>query len=196
MFILWGRLEIPSGCWCRCWEENFQGDKILTWMRSWWLSQVFSNLGPNLSHFYNFVLPAFQTLMTAKYSRQHFCCGKLRRGRKKVFWKWQTSTNHILCENFLVRGRLADCDKLLYLSDLFDGRISSTWLCSQFLPDLLLDVESSGQILTNRTFLCNSRLWWPLMTFSGAQKQRPLFHGNIPPKWWIRLLYHVFITFG
>ena len=28
------------------------------------------------------------------------------------------------------------------------------------------------------------------------QKRRPLFHGNIPPKWWTRHLFHVFTTFG
>ena len=44
----------------------------------------FQQLEPNLSHFYNFVLPASESLMTAKYSRQHFCCGKLRGGRNFI----------------------------------------------------------------------------------------------------------------
>ena len=28
------------------------------------------------------------------------------------------------------------------------------------------------------------------------QKRRPLFHANIPPKWWIRHLFHAFSNFG
>ena len=34
-------------------------------------------------------------------------------------------------------------------------------------------------------------------TSSGRiEKRRPLFHANIPPKWWIWHLFHVFTTFG
>ena len=28
------------------------------------------------------------------------------------------------------------------------------------------------------------------------QKMRPLFHANIPPKWWSRCLFDSFTTFG
>ena len=28
------------------------------------------------------------------------------------------------------------------------------------------------------------------------QTLRPLFHGNIPPKWWKRCLFYPFTTFG
>ena len=30
----------------------------------------------------------------------------------------------------------------------------------------------------------------------GIQKLRPLFHANIPPKWWCRCLFYSFSTFG
>ena len=75
----------------------------------------------NLCHFYNFVLPASQTLMTAKYSRQNFCCGKVKKGQEKHFGRL---SHNFLCDHLLLDVILADCNKLLYLSDLFDGRIS------------------------------------------------------------------------
>ena len=88
------------------------------------MSQVFSKGEQTRLTFITLSLLPSQTLMTAKYSRQHFCCKKLRRGRKKYFGSDKLPQHHILCDNFLVFGRLPDCDKLLYLSDLFDGRIS------------------------------------------------------------------------
>ena len=33
-------------------------------------------------------------------------------------------------------------------------------------------------------------------TSAPNQKRRPLFHANIPPKWWIRHLFHAFPNFG
>ena len=31
---------------------------------------------------------------------------------------------------------------------------------------------------------------------AGTKKRRPLFNGNIPPKWWLTRLFYAFITFG
>ena len=40
--------------------------------------------------------------------------------------------------------------------------------------------------------------WAPENGFSSAriEKPRPLFHANIPPKWWSRCLFYTFTTFG
>ena len=59
--------------------------------------------------------------MTAKYSRQNFCCGKVKKGQEKHFGRL---SHNFLCDHLLLDVILADCNKLLYLSDLFDGRIS------------------------------------------------------------------------
>ena len=59
--------------------------------------------------------------MTAKYSRQNFCCGKVKKGQEKHFGRL---SHNFLCDHLLLDVILADCNKLLYLSDLFDDRIS------------------------------------------------------------------------
>ena len=48
------------------------------------------------------------------------------------------------------------------------------------------------------TFAKSAHFQVPENGFLSAQtkKLRPLFHANIPPKWWSRHLFHVFTTFG
>ena len=88
--------------------------------------------------------------MTAKYSRHNIFVVENLDEAGKRYLESDKLPHHILCDSFLVCGRLPDCDKLLYLSDLFDGSISPPWLCTLFLPNLPLEAKSSGQILTTR----------------------------------------------
>ena len=144
MFIVWGRLKF----WPGCIPADADAQKISSRRIKFWP-------GCTADDCLKFLATGDQTCLTfTTLSSLLF----------KVWWQLNIQDNIFVVQNldeaeksplevtnfhvsyfdnFLVRGRLVDCDKLLYLSDLFDGRISSPWLCSQFLPDLPLEAESS-----------------------------------------------------